>query len=543
MVWIMNLEKLKKLNIDYFNIYIYNKKKTKKMKSVLISVDFIYKEDGTLHPTELNTSTKDELSIDILTNENFISEVGGYFDHELLDYFMINNNLTKIITISAGGDDRLFKAFCNYYSYEFESIFVGHGQMTVPEIEDSNDTLIIRIAYDTYALIDDLYARDNYEFHNLIKDEPFSSPVTFTENNFDTISEFESSQDGTIPNYVIKARTPGYIPTDYPKGYRLDNINELNSLKQTLGDDEFIQKYEFNSTQSLINNRTHHLRTMSLVCGSNLDVLNLIHYKSLNPVSTQNNLLLYDSEVDSNKKLDNLFLSKYYPTWYSKNGLNYHSDSTDNILKPDDTLVSFSELQLEDEVKNIFYQSDLNDGELQDMSQINNFTLGISNVKGKTKVTSGIFVNITATHEDYGTFDWYDGVGNTYLIRKPNISVDQVLWSKGGNIEVGDEILLYNKSSNTTIPFLVQNISFDIKDLDLFLISLSPKPQFMVQLDENNTDLYLVQHNACDTRAGRCFSVNPLFSCQTLTCSDCGKNSPNCQNCGGTATTTCNPPV
>ena len=158
------------------------------MRSVLISVDFIYKQDGSLHPTELNTSTKDDLSIIELTKDNFVDEVKGYFDHEMLNTFMIKNSLKKIVLICTSGEGRLYKIFTEYYGYDFEKILVGHTQLTVPEVEDSEDTLIIRVAYDTYALIDDLYARDNYEFHNLIVNEPFASPVTFNENNFDTIN-------------------------------------------------------------------------------------------------------------------------------------------------------------------------------------------------------------------------------------------------------------------------------------------------------------------------------------------------------------------
>ena len=513
------------------------------MKSVLISVDFVYKQDGTLHPTELNTSTKDDLSIRIeVSKDNFLEMVSDYFNHELLNSFMIDNNLTKIVTISAGGDDRLYKAFAEYYGYEFERISVGAGQLTVPDVEDSDDTLIIRIAYDTYALIDDFYARDNYEFHNLISNELFASPVTFTENNFDTITEFESSQDDIIPNYVVKARTPGYIEGTYPKGYRFDTLEELNVLKQNLGDDEFIQKFEFNNSLTLIDGRTHHLRTMSLICGGTLEVLNLVHYKSINPVSTLNNALVYEQEIDSNKKLNDLFLSKYYPNWLSRNGLSYHSDSTDFILKPDDTLVSFSDLRIDDELKYIFYTQELADFEEQDFSIFENPELGSTNVIALSKARSGIFVNITATNEEYGTFGWYDGIGNSYIVRKSNQSNDKVMYYKAGKIEIGDDVMVFNKSLNSVVPLKVESITYDVKDLDLYLISLTPKSEFLVQLDENNTNLYLIQHNACAPQAGRCyFSV---ASCPNgSTCSDCGKNSPNCVNCGGASTTTCNAPA
>lgn len=504
------------------------------MRSVLISVDFIYKEDGTLHPTELNTSTKDDITIRSITNENFETSLEGFFDHKLLNSFMINNSLLKIKTI--GGDSRLYKAFANYYGFDFEHISVTEGSIIVPDVDDSDDTLIIRIAYDTYALVDDLYARDNYEFHNLIKDEPFSNPVTFTENDFDTINEFEPSQDGVIPNYLIKARTPAYEVTEYPKAYRLDNVEELNELKKNLGNNEFIQKYEYNSSLSLIDNRTHHLRTMSLICGPTLEVLNLVQYKSINFVSTQNELLVYDSEIDNNKKLNNLFLSKYYPTFYSKTGLDYHMDETDYVLKPDNTLTSFKNLQIGDEVKSIFFNKEMA-GELeQDFSVLENPIIGTSAIGGLRSSRHGIFINITAANETYGTFSWYDGIGNSYIMRNPHLQNNIVSWTKAGVIETGDEIMMYDKSTNQIVPLTVQSIFYDIKNINLYNISLNKHPEFMVQLDSSNSDLFLIQHNGCN---GLYCYDGTFFGCGGGTCNDCGKNSFGCVNCGGASTTNC----
>ena len=505
------------------------------MKSVLISVDFVYKQDGTLHPTELNTSTKDELSIrEDLTNDNFISEVSDYFNHELLNTFMVENNLSKIVTISVGGDDRLYKAFANYYGIQYENIVVDMGTLTVPEVENSDDTLIIRIAYDTYAIIDDLYARDNYEFHNLISNESFSSPVTFTEDNFDTITEFESSQDGVIPNYIVKARTPGYIDTEYPVGYRFESNDELVNLKNNLGSDEFIQKFEFNNSLGLIDGRTHHLRTMSLVCGDTLEVLNIVQYKSINTVSTLNDKLVYEFEIDSNKKLDDLFLSKYYPNYLSKIGVNYHSDMNDSILKSDDSIVLFSDLQIGDKLKYILFNNDPEfDGEYA-FSSLNQFSLGESTVQTITSAKKGTMANLTITYETYGTFQFHDGVGNNYMVRKPNQSNDVVLWTKAGVIEEGDEIMIYHKTLNSVIPFNVSTIFFDKKDLNLYLINLNPQPKFLVQIDDNGlfaTELFLIQHNAC--------GVGCATGAVCGKCADCGKNAGGCVQCGGLASQDC----
>jgi hypothetical protein len=270
---------------------------------------------------------------------------------------------------------------------------------------------------------------------------------------------------------------------------------------------------------------------MSLICGPELEVLNLVHYKSINSISTLNERLSYESDVYSNKQLNNLFLSKYYPTYLSKRGINFHSDRDDAILKPDGSLILFSDLQIGDTIQSIIFSNDVGfDGEYN-FNELNQFSLGESQVKVITKTKNGIMANLTITNETYGTFHFHDGVGNNYMIRKPNKSNDVILWSKAGVIEIGDEIMIYHKRLNSVIPFNVSSIFFDEKDLEIFLVPLTPEPKFLVQVDKNNTDLYLIQHNPCGTA---CFPPTPCSKCI-----DCGKFSDGCVQCGGSAVTAC----
>ena len=76
------------------------------------------------------------------------------------------------------------------------------------------------------------------------------------------------------------------------------------------------------------------------------------------------------------------------------------------------------------------------------------------------------------------------------------------------------------------------NAGFIGMHLSLYLINLNPKPKFLVQIDEDNTELFLIQHNAC---ASSC--VDPVAVCGK--CADCGKNSGGCIQCGGSAVTDC----
>lgn len=509
------------------------------MRSVLISLDFIYKEDGTLTPLELNTNTLEEISeVKGLNNDNFLEQTTPYFNHEGLHSFLQQNNISKITTISQTGDNRFIRSFCNFYGYEHTLVPVSKQQITIPDVEDSDDTLIIRIAYDTYALIDDLYARDNYEFHNLIASESFASPIFFTENNLDTITEFESSQDGVIPNYVIKARTPGYDKTQYPKLYRFDSEDELNSLKSNLGSNEFIQKFEFNSGSSLIDDRTYHLRSMDLICGGDLEVINILNYKSFNIMSTTNSKVVIDYEIDDSKRLHPLNESKYYPTHLTKVAFSYHFDDTDEVLMSDGTLKIFDNIQIDDQVVSIEIEDS---GSFTPITQemIDSRVIGTTGVSSLKNKTGGIFVNITATSEEHGEFSWYDGVGNLYL-KKPSSDSEIFYYTMGGNLEIGNEILIYNNQTNDVELLTVTDIYFDLKDIQLHSVSLKPTSEFLIKLSENNNDLFLIQHNSCN--ATRCFlkflfdrGISGPTACSPAYayCTTCGKNSPYCVDCGG----------
>jgi len=508
------------------------------MKAVLTSVDFVYNQDGILTPLELNTNTSTDYAVGHITTENFLEKTEGIFLHGELHTYMQSNNISniKLITLG-GGTGGFFKIFCEFYGYGFENIATSSDELNIPEVEDTDDTLIIRIAYDTYAIIDDLYARDNYEFLNLIASESFASPVCFLESNFDTISNFEPSQDGILPNYVIKSRTPGYAQYKYPKLYRLDSQEELDNLKTSLTFDEYIQKYEFNSDKSLIDSRTFHLRSMNLLIGNTLEVLNIHNYISQNAISTTNELLEYTFEIDStSKQLDPLFSSKFYPTDYTRKALSYHHDETDFILSSDGSLLNFDNLQVGISVKDVVFNEQLSRAEYGTISDLDTYNISSSVIENKiSNYSGGLFVNITANNDTYGEFNWYDGVDNRYLVNAQTDD-DLIRYTIGGEIAVGDKLYIYNNSENSIVPFTVTSKSYDIKDIKGYSLSLSPNTEFFVQLDSTNNDLYLIQHNTCRPAACNEFGFG---GCYDSNCFDCGKNSPSCFNCGGTSFSDC----
>lgn len=505
------------------------------MRSVLLATDLIRRNDGSWTPTEINTNAGHLVPFDYPTDPtvqpivDFMSNFDSYFNHVEFDTFLQTNDITKLVVIDkAGSLGVLFESFASHYNYEYEFVAAVEGSLTVPSIDDADDILIIRVAYDTYALVDDLYARDMFEFHNIIKNESFASPVTFNtgdENNIDTITEFEPSIDGIVPNYLIKPRTPGYAKGDYPRLYRLDTAEELNALKAGITENEFIQKYEYNEELGTVNGRVSFIRSFDLIYGTNLDVQHLMTYKSINSVSTRNTLLQYDNELDENKKLNKLVTSKWHPSYLLSNSQYYHFDDTDKILMPDLTTKLATELVNGDLVLGINFNEELKKFKSYDVSSLETFTTGSAPITALNQNTYDcIFINITAVDENQTEYSWYDGIGNNYLIQKQGGNVAQYLSDNSGFIEVGDSVFVFSKNSNSTKSLTITNVFFDIKPLTTYQISLvNEYREFLIELDE---DIFLIQHNAaCSAACGS------FFYCGSETCALCNKGGFGCPVC------------
>ena len=517
------------------------------MKSVLFSTDFVRRGDGSLTPLEINTNTGHSIKFKhpSFTTENFNENFDGFMNHTELNEFMLENNLTKIIIIDAQhkfGD--IFKIFCEFYNFEYEYIVLERNAVNIPEIEELENELIIRIAYDSYSILDDLYARDMYQFHNLIKDESFASPVTFIESEIfgndglDTITEVEYSIDGVTPNYVLKPRFPTYDEREYPKLYRFENEEHLNNIKSGLSKGGFLQKYEINKSYVEENgNTTYYYRSINLVFNESFDILNLFSYKGFNSVRLDNESIRYEYEVDENYQINNALGLKYYPLWYTRNGFQFHFDDTDDILLPDGNLIKSENLKIGDFVKSIkFNKAKFNKAE-ENTDDLNDFEIIQSEIKHYSENTKdNLFINIKAYSEEFGYFEWYDGWSNPYLtLRKDGVGFTSI---KRGGLEVGDTIYAYNNKSSEVVPFVITEIFFDIKPHKTYLISLNDNPLFFIKLDNISDDLFLIQHNNnCDYY---CYTGNAYgYSCSLSICAGCSKNSEYCFNCGGNINAFC----
>ena len=110
-------------------------------------------------------------------------------------------------------------------SFTFHQL--AQNSITVPFIEDNDNTLIIRTSYDTTAIVDEEYTKDKVNFERVIQNTTFSANVYYsssvdTDLNIDQLDSLHTTL-GSTPNYIVKSRFPNSNILEYPKFYKIDS--------------------------------------------------------------------------------------------------------------------------------------------------------------------------------------------------------------------------------------------------------------------------------------------------------------------------------
>jgi hypothetical protein len=480
------------------------------MKAVLISTDYIKTESGDYQVLEMNTNT----SLDVLRDDQH------YLDFTELQSFIESNGFTKINLIC----NHLNKVF----KKEIETMYSGSttitlnyfetqpGSITVPYIEDDETTFTIRIAYDTTAIVDDEYCRDKYGFIKALGND-ILKPKVFIPNvvdEFQSLTEF--TYTGTKPNFIIKKRYPNYDKFVYPRLFKITTLEELIAVKQLVEtDDEYLQEYV---VSELVNGKHNILRSIDLIYGSNLDVINLGGYKEIHTLSSD----IWQDTYGTNNELEKSNRPKYithYGNLYDSRHT-YTADIDDDIIMADDSFKSYVDVIVGDVVKSILitglpenesiYKTNQWTGSYTDF--INNFAMDTAIVTGKTQsnMVDDLFVKITL--ED--GINWDDSPGTSILTKDGDV----IKFKHVNDLVIGDVIAMVNILDNTIINKTIQNVEPVFKyNLVIGDIDVETNDVYLPIIANN---LALIQHNACTYSF--CFQVNIYPQClSNAKCNTC----------------------
>lgn len=490
------------------------------MRTVLIGSDFMYDKDGNLKPIEINTAVgwdgpeKVEADIDCL-------------DLTSLYEFVETKGFTSVHYVGDMG--YVHKTLETHYSgssvtYEFHT--VGAMAITVPFIEDNDETLIIRSAYDTTALVDDTYCRDKVEFMKLIQSQSFGSQFAYLDETNQLVSNITIIPDnGEHPNFILKARYPEYDKEVYPKFYKVSTQLELDTILQNVTSDYFLMENYCNTT----NNFEGHIkviRSLNILYPPTLESIQIGQYTKLN----QNIFftgVTYDSETyEVTSEYRDSYVTTINNRWLPK------LLDTDLVEMADGSFKTTLELQIGDVIKTIDIP---NPNGTDNSSYTSNFgityeTLVSGTTYSTNKITNLKRVNLlTYIHEL--TFDdnstWEDTGVSSYLIERDNVIQFDNLF----DIRNGDVVLLLN-STEGVIDFVRKTVTSNTQIKKVFsgwFISVENAHLFLTKTSSTNNESFVsIEHNGPSC---------PPYACPCPgTCGSCPKSEPYCSGFPTTCT-------
>lgn len=315
------------------------------MNSVLIGVDFTLKGD-------------DVVFLEMNTDVGISSPMVEYFDFVSLFNYITTNNFTKIHIIykefyTAYQFIDTIKTYCTNNNITYNETISDLTAILIPDVASDDETLVIRLSFNSQAILDDLYCRDKSELIKLMFDNQLTQyiPKTYSKYSDDsTISDNLNTlnDNGINPNLIAKRTMPDPQKNHYPAFYKLSTQEELQTLKNNLGEGVFLQEYVYNTDNVIDSTIVNHVRSWFLVSNALLDVIDCGAYVGANTVQLEENLITY-----TDNKLDNIARSMFFsnPSQGNLNGV--PSTYLVKVQQNDNTFqnISIANLQIGDVVE------------------------------------------------------------------------------------------------------------------------------------------------------------------------------------------------
>ena len=494
------------------------------MKGTIIGTDLL----------EFNNSVK---ILEINTNATIFNSAVDLLDYTSFFEMLVNNNISELHFIY--NDDEAYVKDTDTTAFLFEKRLktkcvengityfdykVPKNSVTVPYVEDADNKFILRQAYDTTALVDETYCADKFEFFNLMKDSEYI-PKTYINNggdlSFDTFNTITNYTNGA-PNFVKKDRFPNYDVNLYPSLSKLTTDTELNQLKTSVDNTTFLIQEFIYDDSNIVNNRYNIIRSIDILYGSELDVLNMGSYKTSTFVDVDAWSDEYGEDgITLNKKSRYKWVNKI-----SRNGaieFNYHANSESLILGNEGTLISLNDLHTGNTISSVNF-TDV-DGLSPNSYDVNSFrtpprrwssTLSqsqstLTNTPSEViAITSApiseIMIKITLENGVY----WNEFKDTEFLIQAADSNIHH--FDRINTVEIGDKMVTYNKSTSELSTLTITGLEIVYDEIVGYNIDITPSDLFLVDI---TTDLFAIQHNIICEYCGwfACGSWNCHGSC------------------------------
>jgi hypothetical protein len=472
--------------------------------------------------------------LEINTNTTIYNEGADLLDYTSLFDVLTTNNITEFHFIWTEGDaykplteqyrfKKILEEKCVENNITFTDYMVPVGSVTVPYVEDVSHKFILRQAFDTTALVDETYCADKFEFFSLMSESNYTPKTYFASealslNTLDAV-DYETT---TTPNSLIKARFPSYDVLTYPELHRVANSLELTTLKDGLESNHLVQEFIF-SEDNLVDGRYSIIRSIDIIYGSELDVINLGGYtqSTIIPLS-----FTEDEFVPGTNKLNQKSRYKYITKElgnFAKN--DYHTDDDSVILKFNGTLEDITTIQIGDLVRSIdFVDFNDNHGAKFEQNKIDTFgwdsTLQQSNdtlVQTGTTLQNMVSAQVDTIYIKITLEDgrnWTDAPSCVYYIQESGSTATR--FEKVNKMYVGDKLIITDVNTNELTAVTITGLEMAHAQKTIYNLDFEPSDLFLVDIGDGD---FSVMHNSCWCPWQYCG-----YWCYSHYCPGCGNN-------------------
>lgn len=500
------------------------------MKGTIIGSDLL----------EFNNSVK---LLEINTNTTIFNSAADLLDYTLFFEMLVNNNINELHFIYnereayiTDTDSTLFsfeeklKTKCIENNITYFLYRVPQNAVTVPYVEDGDNKFILRQAYDTTALVDETYCADKFEFFNLMKDSEYI-PKTYINNgdlSFDTFDTIRNYTNGR-PNFVKKDRYPNYNINLFPAMSKLNTDTELTELKASVDNTQYLIQEFIYDDSNIVNNRWNVIRSIDILYGTDLDVINMGSYKTAAFVDIDAWADEYEADgITLTKKSRYKWINK--ASYDTTIDFNYHTNSESLILSSTGELITSNDLQIGNPIASINFvdvdglsPNSYDSDELKQRTPISRWNSTIEQAQTTLTTTPSDVIDISSallseimlkiTLEN--GVSWTEFKDTMYLVQAA--ASNNTYFDRLNTVEIGDKIVTYNKNTSELSTLTITNIEIVYDEVMGYNIDIAPSDLFLVDI---TTDLFAIQHNIICDYCG-------------WYCCGCWNCSTSCEVCGG----------
>lgn len=338
------------------------------MKGTLFSADFIKDTNGNLRLLELNTDT------------GILDTALPLVDTTPLISVLSNNNITKVTAI---GKPSHHLNFINHISTSIsenlpsvtEFTIVSEAENTIypTSVEDEDDRFILRLAYDESAIFDSTYCKNNLNALKLFTTN--STPDTGSVVSFYLSSSQDGEynflektiNDGNVPDIAVKnLEDPSVLVKFVKLGSEVEGESSSDRwdfyVSNSYDDSTLVTQYHYD-VNSISNGKVSSVRSLNIIYGDNLDLMNLATYKTHATFELPTSL---EGEYNPSVYVNELKQKHYYEfaTNFIKFEGNFHGImSSHKVMTADGQYTPISDVQVGDSLAS-YYISGSPDTEL-----------------------------------------------------------------------------------------------------------------------------------------------------------------------------------